>query len=116
MSSSGCARNASTLYTITPITSEKIAMQITVANQYVNVIRSISSDAECGSQRISTATRVVTTAAAAAIASIFSSALLRATRRDTTNVAGAPIPPPDRPSRPCRTGFGRALSFAPAGR
>ena len=33
VSSSGCARNASTAYTITPITSEKIAMQITVANQ-----------------------------------------------------------------------------------
>ena len=40
---------------LTP-TIEKIAMQITVVNQNVNSIRSISSEAEVGSQGTSTAT------------------------------------------------------------
>src|SRR6188472_3075799 len=56
-------------------------MQMIVANQYVNVIRSISSEAEVGSQRIRTAIAVVITAATTAIPSIFSSAPLRTTVR-----------------------------------
>src|SRR6187551_2943073 len=56
-------------------------MQMIVANQYVNAIRSISSEAEVGSQRIKSAIAVVITAATTAIPSIFSSAPLRTTVR-----------------------------------
>jgi hypothetical protein len=56
-------------------------MQITVANQNVNVIRSISSDAELGSQWIRRAMAVVITPATTASPSIFNTALLRATVR-----------------------------------
>ena len=42
---------------IAAATIAKIAMQITVVNQKVNSIRSISSEAEVGSQGTRTATR-----------------------------------------------------------
>ena len=45
---------------ITAATTAKIPMQMIVANQYVNSIRSISSEAESGSHGMSTATRVAT--------------------------------------------------------
>ena len=41
---------------LTAATIAKMAMQITVVNQNVNSIRSISSDAEVGNQGTSTAT------------------------------------------------------------
>ena len=41
---------------IAAATTEKTAMQMTVVNQNVNSIRSISSDADVGSQGTSTAT------------------------------------------------------------
>ena len=41
---------------IAAATTEKTAMQMTVVNQNVNSIRSISSDADVGSQGMSTAT------------------------------------------------------------
>ena len=56
-SSSSAALNLSTEYVITAATIAKIAMQITVVNQKVNSIRSISSEAEVGSQGTRTATR-----------------------------------------------------------
>jgi hypothetical protein len=54
-SSSGWTRNLSTEYTIAAATTAKTPMQITVVNQKVNSIRSISSEAEVGSQGIRTA-------------------------------------------------------------
>ena len=54
-------------------------MQITVANQYVNMIRSISSDADSGSHGMRTATRPPTSAASAAITTILSMAPRRIT-------------------------------------
>src|ERR687896_1136522 len=57
-SSSSGARNLSTQYTITAATIAKMPMQMTVVNQNVNTIRSISSEAESGSQGTRTATSV----------------------------------------------------------
>ena len=51
-------------------------MQMIVANQKTNVIRSISSEADSGSQRMRTATRLAITAATTAITTI----LIRAPR------------------------------------
>ena len=85
VSSSGCTRKAHTASTITAATSEKIPMQMIVANQKTNVIRSISSDADSGSHRMRTATRVAITAATAAITTILIRAPRWITARETTS-------------------------------
>ena len=54
-------------------------MQMIVANQKTKVIRSICSEADSGSQRIRTATRVVMSAATAAITTILTMAPRRIT-------------------------------------
>src|SRR5688572_664687 len=56
VSSSGCTRNLRIEYMIAAATTAKTAMQMTVVNQNVNSIRSISSDAEVGSHGTRTAT------------------------------------------------------------
>ena len=85
MSSSGWTRNAHTASTITAATSEKIPMQMIVANQKTKVIRSICSDADSGSQRMRTATRVAIVAATAAITTILMMAPRWITARETTS-------------------------------
>ena len=96
-------------------TSAKIPMQMMVANQYVNSIRSISSEADSGSQSMRTATRVVTSAASAAITTI----LTRAPRRITAPrlhqpTWGEPLVPPRAPSS--FAPHGSPASGLPAGR
>ena len=74
---------------ITAATSAKIPMQMIVANQKTKVIRSISSEADSGSQRIRTATRLAITAATTAITTILIKAPRWITARETTSDPGS---------------------------
>src|SRR5262249_39124714 len=77
---------------MTPATTAKMPMQIAVANQYTNVIRSICLDAESGSHLINSATRVTAPAAANPEREMRKSEPLRTEARLHHSVSGGPRP------------------------